>query len=79
MTEERYRLAIGHIREMKKETSVNERFRDYFRKMAEVFFIMIDELKESTSNQEATRRLPWRNWDTGTSGYIRISCRRTMR
>ena len=46
MTEERYRLAIGRIREMKKETSVNERFRDYFRKMAE-FFIMIDELKES--------------------------------
>ncbi len=45
MTEERYELAIGRLLEMRREASVEERFQDYFHKMAE-FFLMIDELKK---------------------------------
>lgn len=49
MIEERYELAIGRIREIKAEQTVDEKFRDYFQKMAD-FVIMIDELKESLAN-----------------------------
>lgn len=45
MVEERYELAIGRIREMKAEQTVDVRFRDYFQKMAD-FVIMLDELKQ---------------------------------
>ena len=56
MIEERYELAIGRIREMRQEQTVQELFRDYFRKMAD-FVIMIDELKkalEGGSYQESS-------------------------
>lgn len=43
MIEERYKLAAGRIREMKKEDTAAELFRHYFRTMAD-FVIMIDEL-----------------------------------
>lgn len=49
MTDERYELAIGRIREVKSEQTVDERFRDYFQKMAD-FVIMIDELKKELSD-----------------------------
>lgn len=49
MTEERYELAIGRIREIGAEQTVDERFLDYFRKMAD-FIIMIDELKTALSD-----------------------------
>ena len=45
MTEERYELAIGRIREIVTEQTVEVRFRDYFRKVAD-FIIMIDELRD---------------------------------
>lgn len=48
MTEERYELAIGRIREIRTEQTVDSRFRDYFCKMAD-FVIMIDELKSALS------------------------------
>lgn len=48
MTEERYELAIGRIREIRTEQTVDVRFRDYFCKMAD-FVIMIDELKSALS------------------------------
>lgn len=48
MTEERYELAIGRIREIGAEQTVDVRFRDYFCKMAD-FIIMIDELKSALS------------------------------
>lgn len=46
MIETRYELAIGRIREIKAEQTVDEKFCGYFREMAD-FVIMIDELKES--------------------------------
>lgn len=49
MIDERYRLSIGRIREIKAEQTVDVRFRDYFRKMAD-FVIMIDDLKEALSD-----------------------------
>lgn len=49
MTEERYELAIGRIREIGAEQTVDMRFRDYFCKMAD-FVIMIDELKTALSD-----------------------------
>lgn len=48
MTEERYKLAIGRIREIGAEQTVDVKFRDYFCKMAD-FVIMIDELKSVLS------------------------------
>lgn len=44
MIDERYELAIGRIREIKAEQTVDVRFRAYFQEMAD-FVIMIDELK----------------------------------
>lgn len=49
MTDERYELAIGRIREIKAEQTVDVGFRDYFQKMAD-FVIMIDELKKELSD-----------------------------
>ena len=46
MTEERYELAVGRIREMIGETSVEERFRDYFDRTA-AFLLLVDEVKEA--------------------------------
>lgn len=44
MIDERYGLAVGRIREMKDEDTVEASFREFFRKMAE-FVLMIDEVK----------------------------------
>lgn len=44
MTEERYELAIGRIKEMAEERTVDAGFRDYFRKVAD-FIIMIDKVR----------------------------------
>ena len=44
MIEERYKLAIGRIKEMRDEKVVQPPFREFFQKMAE-FVIMLDELK----------------------------------
>lgn len=49
MTEERYALAIGRIREIDKERTTDIRFRDYFCRMAD-FIMMIDELKSALSD-----------------------------
>lgn len=49
MTEERYALAIGRIREIEKERTTDIRFRDYFCRMAD-FIMMIDELKSALSD-----------------------------
>lgn len=49
MTEERYELAIGRIREIGAEQTVDTRFRDYFCKMAD-FVIMVDELRSVLSD-----------------------------
>ncbi len=48
MTEERYKLAIGRIREIGAEQTVDVKFRDYFCRVAD-FVIMIDELKSVLS------------------------------
>lgn len=45
MIEERYELAIGRIREMREEQTVDVLFQDYFREMAD-FVIMIAELRK---------------------------------
>ena len=45
MTEERYDLCIGRLRQMSREESVDARFLPFFRQMAE-FALMIDELRE---------------------------------
>ncbi len=49
MIEERYELAVGRIREIKEEHTVDEMFLDYFQKMAD-FVIMIDELKAALAD-----------------------------
>ena len=51
MTEERYELAVGRIREMIGETSVEERFRDYFDRTA-AFLLLVDEVKEALKLSE---------------------------
>lgn len=48
MTEERYELAIGRIKEMAEERTVDAGFRDYFRKVAD-FIIMIDKVRSMLS------------------------------
>lgn len=49
MIEERYELAVGRIREIRTEQTVDGAFRDYFQKLAD-FVIMIDELKNVLSD-----------------------------
>lgn len=49
MIEERYGLAIGRIREMKNEDTVDPMFREFFHKMAE-FVLMIDEVRTLISD-----------------------------
>ncbi len=49
MTEERYQLAIGRIREIVTEQTVDGRFRDYFCRTAD-FVMMIDELRKELSD-----------------------------
>lgn len=49
MIEERYGLAIGRIREMKNEDTVDSMFREFFHKMAE-FVLMIDEVRTLISD-----------------------------
>ena len=49
MIEERYELAVGRIREIRTEQTVDGVFRDYFQKVAD-FVIMIDELKSVLSD-----------------------------
>lgn len=49
MIEERYELAVGRIREIRTEQTVERVFRDYFQKMAD-FVIMIDELRNVLSD-----------------------------
>ena len=44
MVDERYVLAVGRIREMKNEDTVEAPFLEFFHKMAE-FVLMIDEVK----------------------------------
>ncbi len=49
MIEERYGLAIGRIRQMKNEDTVDPMFREFFHKMAE-FVLMIDEVRTLISD-----------------------------
>ena len=49
MIEERYGLAIGRIREMKNEDTVDPMYREFFHKMAE-FVLMIDEVRTLISD-----------------------------
>ena len=48
MIEERYELAVGRIREIRTEQTVDGVFCDYFQKLAD-FVIMIDELRNVLS------------------------------
>ena len=57
MTEERYRLAVSRIEEIKEEHTVSEQFQDYFRKMSE-FVMMIHELRGLISDG-TYRKLPF--------------------
>ena len=49
MIEERYELAVGRIREIRTEQTVDGMFQDYFQKLAD-FVIMIDELRNVLSD-----------------------------
>lgn len=49
MIEERYELAVGRIREIRTEQTVDGMFQDYFQKLAD-FVIMIDELRNMLSD-----------------------------
>lgn len=44
MIEERYKLAISRIREIEKEETTGQRFREYFRRVAQ-FLVLIDETR----------------------------------
>ena len=44
MIEERYKLAILRIREIEKEETTGQRFREYFRRVAQ-FLVLIDETR----------------------------------
>ncbi len=44
MIEERYKLAISRIREIEKEETTGQRFREYFRRVAQ-FLVLIDEAR----------------------------------
>ena len=45
MTEMRYELAIERIENIKGENTVSEKYRDYFRTLAD-FALLVDKLKE---------------------------------
>lgn len=51
MTEMRYELAIERIENIKGENTVNEKYRDYFRTLAD-FALLVDKLKEKIENGE---------------------------
>ena len=51
MTEMRYELAIERIENIKGENSVSEKYRDYFRTLAD-FALLVDKLKEKIENGE---------------------------
>lgn len=51
MTEMRYELAIKRIENIKGENTVSEKYRDYFRTLAD-FALLVDKLKEKIENGE---------------------------
>ena len=51
MTEMRYELAIERIENIKGENTVSEKYRDYFRTLAD-FVLLVDNLKEKIENGE---------------------------
>ena len=51
MTEMRYELAIERIENIKGENTVSEKYRDYFRTLAD-FALLVDKLKEKSENGE---------------------------
>ena len=51
MTEMRYELAIERIEKIKGENTVSEKYRDYFRTLAD-FALLVDKLKEKIENGE---------------------------
>ena len=51
MTEMRYELAIERIENIKGENTVSEKYRDYFRTLAD-FALLVDKLKEKIANGE---------------------------
>ena len=51
MTEMRYELAIERIENIKGENTVSEKYRDYFRTLAD-FALLVDKLKEKIENVE---------------------------
>ena len=51
MTEMRYELAIERIKNIKGENTVSEKYRDYFRTLAD-FALLVDKLKEKIENGE---------------------------
>ncbi len=51
MTEMRYELAIERIENIKGENTVSEKYRDYFRTLAD-FTLLVDKLKEKIENGE---------------------------
>ena len=51
MTEMRYELAIERIENIKGENTVSEKYRDYFRTLAD-FVLLVDKLKEKIESTE---------------------------
>ena len=51
MTEMRYELAIERIENIKGENTVSEKYRDYFRTLAD-FALLVDKLKEKIESTE---------------------------
>ena len=51
MTEMRYELAIERIENIKGENTVSEKYRDYFRTLAD-FALLVDKLKEKIENHK---------------------------
>ena len=75
MIEERYRLAVDRIGEMRSEQTVQATFTDYFHKMAE-FAMMIAEI---SCQKEFIGTGARRNLQGRTGDCMRIFCRAPMR
>ena len=62
MTEMRYELAIERIENIKGENTVSEKYRDYFRTLAD-FALLVDKLKEKIENGVLTQKeyMKWLN------------------
>ena len=74
--EERYGLAMERIGQIEKEQAVPAPYGEYFRETAGFLLLMgqVRELLRSGAGDELT----WNSGRSGTGGFMRIFCRKTM-